>query len=420
MKDKLYTYITTALYLLFIFFALCGSTSASENPICFTTRSRVLILGKPNLHTPQRLFKKVNSIKILNRGYKLNKTSNPADAPVITANDLTFAFAPQNSIKWFYMPGVYYHPSDTIIRMDVGDTNYYDPQHWVMPNVELEESNLGEGIPISQSPYTNYFQSATHCKKYSYTTPNETENYYEFYQISDSMVVWLGVVDSLTNKTFVDTIDFLKTPLPLDISTEFIVLDSIFYVDASYTTLNQHITPVGFGTLSTPHGDIQVLKLFNDYIQKNYDSLGTLMNQWEVKIYEFISKEGHMLTVALKEGAPLTGITEIDYLEYLRIDYTTDVKSEQSTLPNQYVLMQNYPNPFNPSTTIKFSLPRRDVVKLQIYNLLGSEVATLIDGELNEGVHTINFNATGLASGIYFYQLSSPTFSETKSMLLIK
>jgi hypothetical protein len=85
-----------------------------------------------------------------------------------------------------------------------------------------------------------------------------------------------------------------------------------------------------------------------------------------------------------------------------------------------FALYQNYPNPFNSTTTIEFDIPERTNVKLVIYDILGREVETLIDKELEPGKHKINFNATNLPSGVYFYTLRTPEFTKTNKMLLIK
>jgi len=88
--------------------------------------------------------------------------------------------------------------------------------------------------------------------------------------------------------------------------------------------------------------------------------------------------------------------------------------------PSDFALYQNYPNPFNPSTTIEFDIPERINVKLIIYDILGREVETLIDKELEPGKYKLNFNATNLPSGVYFYTLRTPKFTKTNKMLLIK
>ena len=115
-------------------------------------------------------------------------------------------------------------------------------------------------------------------------------------------------------------------------------------------------------------------------------------------------------------------IAEFDFavLRHYDLDVITSVEEPTPITPGKFVLFQNYPNPFNPTTTIRFSLPQREHVTLQVFDVLGREVATLVDGELNPGEHSVVHNPKGLASGVYFYRLSTPTFSQTKSMEVIK
>jgi Fibronectin type III domain. len=97
----------------------------------------------------------------------------------------------------------------------------------------------------------------------------------------------------------------------------------------------------------------------------------------------------------------------------------TDVKAEGG-IPTEYSISQNYPNPFNPSTKIIFALPQRALTKLIIYDLLGREVQTLINKELEAGYHEIYFDATNFPSGVYFYRIQSGNFIQTKKMILMK
>ncbi len=96
------------------------------------------------------------------------------------------------------------------------------------------------------------------------------------------------------------------------------------------------------------------------------------------------------------------------------------VEQVSNTVPSAFALAQNYPNPFNPSTTLSFSIPNSSIVVLKVYNLLGQEVATLVNDKLNAGTYTAQFNATGLASGVYFYRLEAGTFVEQRKMILVK
>jgi len=99
---------------------------------------------------------------------------------------------------------------------------------------------------------------------------------------------------------------------------------------------------------------------------------------------------------------------------------------ENLTIPTQFALHQNYPNPFNPSTQISFDVPEgSELVRLNIYNILGKKVSTLLNNRMNPGKHKIEWNAKDnegnpVASGIYFYELSSSSFTARKKMLLIR
>ena len=102
---------------------------------------------------------------------------------------------------------------------------------------------------------------------------------------------------------------------------------------------------------------------------------------------------------------------------------TTNVEPDRLnalTAPAQYHLYQNYPNPFNPATKIKFTLPQSAQTKLTVYDILGREVRTLIDQELIAGYHEINFNASNISGGVYFYRIQASNYTETKKCILLK
>jgi len=101
----------------------------------------------------------------------------------------------------------------------------------------------------------------------------------------------------------------------------------------------------------------------------------------------------------------------------IKVDRVTHVEGET---PLEFTLEQNYPNPFNPTTTISYSLPTSANVNLTVYNALGQEVARLVDGHQNIGIHGVTFSGTNLPSGMYLYKLTAGQFSATKRMLLVK
>jgi uncharacterized protein YfaQ (DUF2300 family) len=99
---------------------------------------------------------------------------------------------------------------------------------------------------------------------------------------------------------------------------------------------------------------------------------------------------------------------------------TSRVEQLSSTAPKTFLLEQNYPNPFNPSTTIRYQLPVASEVKLEVYDVLGKKVATLVSERQAAGYYQYVWNANGLTSGVYFYRLQAGTFTQTKKMILVK
>jgi hypothetical protein len=100
--------------------------------------------------------------------------------------------------------------------------------------------------------------------------------------------------------------------------------------------------------------------------------------------------------------------------------YIIDGGIKTITIPSYYALKQNYPNPFNPSTKIEYYLPKTGNVKLTIFDLLGKEVTVLVNGLKNPGIYTVDFDASRLSSGVYFYRMEAGSFADTKKMLLLK
>ena len=88
--------------------------------------------------------------------------------------------------------------------------------------------------------------------------------------------------------------------------------------------------------------------------------------------------------------------------------------------PEGFRLEQNYPNPFNPSTTIEFGLGARSLVSLDVFNVIGQRVRTLVDGTFEAGNHSVSFDGRGLSSGVYFYRLTSPRWVQTRMMAMVK
>jgi hypothetical protein len=100
-------------------------------------------------------------------------------------------------------------------------------------------------------------------------------------------------------------------------------------------------------------------------------------------------------------------------------EITASAAQESSHLPETFLLNQNYPNPFNPSTKISYSIPQSSFVTLKVYDILGKEIAALVNEEKQAGSYEINFDTKNLSSGIYFYRIQVGNYSDTKKFILL-
>jgi hypothetical protein len=131
-------------------------------------------------------------------------------------------------------------------------------------------------------------------------------------------------------------------------------------------------------------------------------------------------------TIKFKSGNKLAFIAKnnmtgrANTLKYDGSDPSLSVKVGQNAIPTEFALEQNYPNPFNPTTSIKFQLPASANVTLKVYDAIGREVSSLVNGVQEVGYYTVKFDASKLSSGLYFYQLRAGNYVETKKMMLLK
>jgi hypothetical protein len=110
---------------------------------------------------------------------------------------------------------------------------------------------------------------------------------------------------------------------------------------------------------------------------------------------------------------------QVFWYDTLEINFS-DIEKDDLDLPKSFALHQNYPNPFNPKTIINYQLPMMNYVDLSIYNLVGQKVATLVNKKQNAGAYQIEWNASGFASGIYYYRIEAGEFQDVKKMILLR
>ena len=144
------------------------------------------------------------------------------------------------------------------------------------------------------------------------------------------------------------------------------------------------------------------------------------LNFSETDYGKSVHRFGFYMYLASKTNA--TYELEFSNMELQFRQLVTDNTGKTDTeTPQGFVLSQNYPNPFNPTTNITYSIEKQGAVSLVVYNLLGNEIARLVDNQIQTaGSHIISFDASSLSSGVYFYKLQTNNTSVTKKMLLMK
>ncbi len=199
-------------------------------------------------------------------------------------------------------------------------------------------------------------------------------------------------------------IDSLQNPLPVEL-TDF---NSSVYankVNLSWTTASEHNNK-GF------------------YIERNFSVNGS--NSFEWISIGFIKGSGDLNTVteySFQDKDLMTGVyqyrlKQTDYnglYEYFYLNNEVEILR-----PDDFKLSQNYPNPFNPSTNIEFTIPSDGSVRLDLYDITGSEVKNLLSGNYTAGYYNVKINAEDLSGGIYFYRLTAGSYTTTKRMILLK
>ncbi len=236
----------------------------------------------------------------------------------------------------------------------------------------------------------------------------------------------------------------LPANLPTNVSTnsfsQSVAATDVFYATFATASLDDNPLPVNFAGIDIIAKNSRTIRL-EWRTATEQDNLGFILYRSESEngLYEEIashqtnpSLRGHGTTLEeqtyVYEDSHNAQPGRTYFYKLVSVDYDGrrneipqgSIEQWRVKLPFDYALDQNYPNPFNPVTTIQFSLEKAGKAKLEIYNVLGQKVATLVDGELNAGAHRLQWNATNLASGIYFYRLQSRDFVATKKAILVK
>ncbi len=209
---------------------------------------------------------------------------------------------------------------------------------------------------------------------------------------------------------FVYGSDILSPPFP----PRNLIADG--YINSNFDTVWVELNWTPGGGVAT--GQRIKRKFGNQYSQYMYFTIKEVgLNTSSFLDYEVIDNSFYTYKIGIFEG-PSEGSYSNESTAYVP-DIITSVETKNE-LPTKFHLEQNYPNPFNPTTTIKYQIPEISFVTLKVYDVLGSEIETLINEEKPVGSYEVDFDASNLSSGIYFFRLKAGSFVETKKMVLLK
>lgn len=288
-------------------------------------------------------------------------------------------------------------------------------------------------IPSRNAPITGdtldhlYFNfTGSNISNYAIITQMESDRLYPFPTAKD----WLGnIVAELTDGNSYSTnlsrrefksISIIPLDLPnsakqtqMDININILKNYQVKYLSLANLYYDGFTTTELILNKGTVHNEVaqfdidSTIIFYNDQNYLTLDNTSQLYLYFDIPFSGILPKRDYILEVNGK------------YMSNPDID-NTEKEKKSSILPVQIKLHQNYPNPFNPTTYIKFELSNSSQTQLYIYNVLGQLVSKLIDGYLPEGIHNVEFDASNLPSGVYFYQIKSGDYVESKKMVLIK
>lgn len=178
---------------------------------------------------------------------------------------------------------------------------------------------------------------------------------------------------------------------------------------------------IGRGSADPGSGLIDEVRLWN-VVRTEAQISADMCNKWVPNNATGLKAKWHFDStytdsVSGWHGTPTTSSVGFDTVTWCPI---VGIEQISTTVPKEFSLAQNYPNPFNPTTTITFSLPKEGYVEIKLFDVTGKEVATLVSDPYRAGTYSVEFDATKLASGVYFYKITTGDFTATKKMVLIK
>ncbi|MCX6144480.1 MAG: T9SS type A sorting domain-containing protein [Ignavibacteriales bacterium] len=331
-----------------------------------------------------------------------------------------------SDVQSFYGPGKswrYLENSKLSTTLNMGTPSSL-AQSWTLPTITYTDTVWMDNVLPSATPYASKFPRATHAQRAIQTGGGTTSTYYSYFRMTTDSLISLG--DALRiQRGGTDTTEYtfqssLYMVFPFTYGKSFTSRDSIPIAPGSFIIHRSTSVCDAFGTLMMPGGTFQALRMKQTSISQTIYG-GTQFSSDTSVQFSFITKEGYFADISPKDKNPTGSTIPITGLTYYSVIATpTGIADQGQSLPTEPILAQNYPNPFNPATAISYQLPSVSFVTLKVYDVLGKEVASLVEGVQSAGNHMVRFDGSSVRSGVYFCRLQAGSFNETKKLILVK
>ncbi len=317
------------------------------------------------------------------------------------------------------------------------------------PTVEITNPNQGEGIPVGASisvladandsngeiEYVSFFfdgdsMGVDLAAPYSLTINDITEGEHEIYvktKDDDGFVIQSTSI-TVEGRTDIFTLRLEAEDATLSGATS--VKPGTAGASKGAAVSMEGSGSIKWENLNLPIGDEYEITVRHflpfDYKEQKLSINGTVV---DTLIFDEPTQQWKDLKTVITSGDPIQSISIDHYWGYMDFDYidiliqgvmVSNEQDEKLDIPSDLKLFQNYPNPFNPSTTIGYSIPANSNVLLKVYNSLGQEVSTLVDGKQSAGSYSVTWDASSVSSGVYFYKIFAGSEVQTLKMILIK
>jgi hypothetical protein len=311
--------------------------------------------------------------------------------------------------------------SDPPIAVDVGSAG--ENQFWDFSDVTFPaEQYTIHFIQPDGTPFFDEFPTANVAGRMSITYDTLELSAYTYIEATEDRMTFLGSASDFLGMVEIET-DGDFAPLPITYGTEWMITRyDTMETNPAYTVVQVETVLAeidGWGTVTVPAGTFECLRLQTNWTEVIYTMVDEVVVNSDTSIgsdFSWLSK--YSFDVAnFNFNDP--NYDEADDLGLLLDIVTGNIVDLQNSI-HHYTLSQNYPNPFNPNTMINYQLPMASDVELSVFNLLGQKVAILASGRQEAGLHQVEWDASGFATGIYYYQLRAGKYQEVKKMILTK